>query len=286
MSLQFDHLPAPAKLNLFLHVTGRRPDGYHLLESVFFMIDLADDVGLRPRTDGKIEREGDIIGDVDKDLCVRAARLLQAHTGCTSGVDINVTKRIPAGAGMGGGSSDAATTLIGLNRLWSLGLSRAELMRLGESLGADVPFFIYGQTSFVQGIGEIHTPIDIPVSAWSVVMPKEPTPTGKIFSSEHLTRNTKSLKIANLSALLASEWPELPGRNDLQPVVVMQNQGVQDALDFLGAGARMTGSGSAVFAHAATLEEARKKLQMLPDDASGFAVSTLDRHPLYHWVER
>lgn len=284
MPVQFDHLPAPAKLNLFLHVTGRRADGYHLLESIFFMIDLADEIGVALRDDGIIERTGDVIGDVDKDLCVRAARLLQRETGCTKGATIDVVKRIPAGAGMGGGSSDAATTLIALNRLWNLGLSREKLMRLGETLGADVPFFIYGKTSFVQGIGELHTPFDLPDSHWSIVMPKEPTPTAKIFSSEHLTRNTKSLTIANLSALIQSDWPTLPGRNDLQPVVTMQSKCVCEALDFLGEGARMTGSGSAVFSYANSMDEAKRKLQNLPEDASGFAVRTVSRHPLYDWV--
>lgn len=155
-------LPAPAKLNLFLHVVGRRPDGKHLLESVFTLIDLHDTIDLFRLEEPVVERTGDVIGNVEKDLCVRAARLLMETFDVRSGVRIHVEKRIPAGAGMGGGSSDAATVLIGLNRLFGLGLSRSALMELGERLGADVPFFIFGRTGFVEGIGEIITPLEIP----------------------------------------------------------------------------------------------------------------------------
>ena len=155
-------LSAPAKLNLFLHVVGRREDGYHLLESIFVLIDLCDTIKLSVRTDGRINRLGDVIGDPNKDLCVKAASLLKSHTGCSFGADIDVIKRIPAGAGMGGGSSDAATTLMGLNALWNLHLSCSELMTLGTKLGADVPFFLLGTNAWVEGIGEKLTPIDLP----------------------------------------------------------------------------------------------------------------------------
>ena len=208
-------LKAPAKLNLFLHVVGQRSDGMHLLESVFVLIDLCDDIVLELDPSGEITRTGDVVGDVEKDLCVRAARALQQASGTTLGCRILVKKRIPAGAGMGGGSSDCASTLMGLNKLWGLNWPRKKLMPIGESLGADVPFFLFGQNAFAQGTGGILRPMAVP-SAWAaIVMPSQPTATALIFQHPALTRDTKSLKISSLSQQLSNQWPEPIGRNDL-----------------------------------------------------------------------
>ena len=175
-------LQAPAKLNLFLHVTGRLPNGYHTLQSVFVLIDLCDTIELNLINDGVIRRTGDVIGQPEKDLCVRAARLLQQKFSVPLGVEINVTKRIPAGAGMGGGSSDAASTLLGLNQLWGLKLSKERLMELGQNLGADVPFFLLGTNAWVEGIGEKLTAIDVPEMTFAVVWPGVSQSTPEIFS--------------------------------------------------------------------------------------------------------
>ena len=276
-------LPAPAKLNLCLHVIGRRADGRHLLESVFVLVDLADSVDLILRPDGRINRSGDLCCEAEKDLCVRAARLLQEESGCTKGVDITVRKRIPAGAGLGGGSSDAATVLIGLNRLWRLGLSRVELARLGVRLGADVPFFIHGRNAFVEGIGERISPI-----GYALVWPGRGVSTAEIFASPFLTRNSESLKIPFFSDFLRDRWPELPGRNDLQDVAVRLEPAILDALKALaplGSGPRMTGSGSAVF----TLlrddsESADPSLDGLPPGTLFFRANGLAEHPLRGWT--
>jgi 4-diphosphocytidyl-2-C-methyl-D-erythritol kinase len=284
MQTAFHNLPAPAKLNLFLHVVGRRTDGYHLLESVFILIDLMDSLDFDPLKEDAVERTGAVIGDPDKDLCVRAAKLLKERTGCPKGVRINLTKRIPSGAGLGGGSSDAATTLIALNRLWDLSLSREQLISLGAELGADVPFFIFGQSAFVTGIGEHLTALPVPRSSWAIVMPDTPTGTAGIFADPNLTRDTKSLKMHNLSELIQSNWPHLPGHNDLQAVVEGKSPEVRRALAFLGAGARMTGSGSAVFKHAPDKEHAAAMLSSLYKEASGYAVDTIPVHPLFEWV--
>ena len=284
MQSSFHNLPAPAKLNLFLHVVGRRADGYHLLESVFILIDLMDSLDFDSLERDAIERTGAVIGDPDKDLCVRAAKLLKERTGCMKGVRINLTKRIPSGAGLGGGSSDAATTLIALNRLWNLALTREQLISLGAELGADVPFFIFGQSAFATGIGEHLAALPVPRSSWAIVMPDTPTGTAGIFADPNLTRDTKSLKMHNLSELIQSDWPRLPGHNDLQPVVEGKSPEVRRALAFLGDGARMTGSGSAVFKHAPDKEHAAAMLSSLYKEASGYAVDTVPVHPLFGWV--
>ena len=229
-------LKAPAKLNLFLHVVGRRADGMHLLESVFVLIDLCDDIVLEFDPSGKISRTGDVIGDMDKDLCVRAAHRLQQISGTTLGCNIHVKKRIPAGAGMGGGSSDCASTLMGLSKLWGLNWPQEKLMSIGESLGADVPFFLFGQNAFAQGTGGILMPIAVPQAWVAVAMPSKPTSTALIFQHPALTRDTKSLKISALSQQLSSQWPELIGRNDLQPVAVRINPEIGKAPQALGSG--------------------------------------------------
>ncbi len=272
-------LKAPAKLNLFLHVTGRRPDGMHLLESVFVLIDLADDITLTLNAAGEITRTGDVVGEVERDLCVRAARALKKASGTPLGCTIDVKKRIPAGAGMGGGSSDCASVLMGLNHLWQLGLGREKLMALGNTLGADVPFFLFGQNAFARGTGDELTPVAVPDAWAAVVMPSQSTSTALIFQDSCLTRDTKSLKISSLSQRLSNHWPALIGRNDLQPVAMRINPEIKEALDILGPGARMTGSGSAVFALFHDEEGARRALRGVPQSMRGYAARILQEHP-------
>ncbi|MDO4936460.1 MAG: 4-(cytidine 5'-diphospho)-2-C-methyl-D-erythritol kinase [Sutterellaceae bacterium] len=270
---------APAKFNLFLHVTGRRDDGMHLLESIFVLVDLIDTLTFEILSEPEIVRTGDVVGDVNQDLCVRAAKLLQEETGCTLGAKIDVKKRIPSGAGLGGGSSDCATTLMALNRLWNLGLTNERLMKLGNRLGADVPFFIFGTSALARGTGNVLEKIEVPESHWAMIMPETPTSTQLIFRDPDLTRDTKSLKIALLSDQIRLRWPELPGKNDLQAVAVRVNPRIQTALDALGSEARMTGSGSAVFAWASSQEQAQEKLKNTPAGMRGYAFKNLSEHP-------
>ena len=242
-------LPAPAKLNLFLHVTGRRTDGYHTLQTVFQLLDLADWLDFERRDDGMIVREGDLLSACDDDLAVRAARALQQATGCRLGATIRVSKRIPAGSGMGGGSSDAATTLIALNRVWQLGLSRAELARVALPLGADVPFFLHGSNAFAEGVGEQLRSVAVPAAWYAVVWPQVHVSTQEIFADPGLTRNTKPTKIADFSAAAGLHPHALFGANDLEPVARRRFPAIDEALGQLQrhGPARMTGSGSAVF---------------------------------------
>ncbi len=285
----FYALPAPAKLNLFLHVTGRRADGMHLLESHFILIDLADLLDFEVLKTAEIVRTGDTVGDPEKDLCVRAARLLQevslSRTGKTPGARIHVVKNIPAGAGLGGGSSDAALTLMALNRLWGLDLTRDELIELGAKLGADIPFFIFGRDAFAAGIGEQLTPLAVPDALWVVAMPSTPTSTAAVFADPALTRNTKSLKISALSEKLLHQWPQLAGRNDLEEAACRINPDIARARSILGEGARMTGSGSAVFAWCRDEDQARRKIALLPPDIRGYAVRSLHEHPAARLLE-
>ncbi|MDQ1315121.1 MAG: 4-diphosphocytidyl-2-C-methyl-D-erythritol kinase, partial [Pseudomonadota bacterium] len=233
--------PAPAKLNLFLHVVGRRPDGYHLLQSVFVLIDRADTVHLELRDDGRVVRENDLPGvAADDDLTVRAARLLQPHAPAGSGVSIRLDKVLPLGGGLGGGSSDAATVLLALNRLWQVDMPREALQKLALQLGADVPVFVFGQTAFAEGVGEVLRPVSVPLAWYVVLMPPVSVPTAAIFAAPELTRNSPPLKIARFSAGM--------GRNDLQPVVVERYPEVARHLEWLAqfGEARMTGSGACV----------------------------------------
>lgn len=287
MTKAFLGLPAPAKLNLFLHVTGRRPDGKHLLQSAFVLINLCDTIDITLRDDDRIVRTGDVVGDIEKDLCVRAARALQSATGMRLGAEIHLEKRIPSQAGMGGGSSDAATVLLALNRLWNLGLSRTELMRLGLTLGADVPFFLFGQNAWAEGIGDELRPISLPSSQFLVVWPGRGLSTAEIFSHPSLTRNTKSEKIEVFSDFVRHHGSPLFGHNDLQIVAERLEPRVSDALTRIRQGgfeARMTGSGSAVFAEVSDADRAaRKVLSDLPDDWRGFLCRMLAEHPLAAW---
>lgn len=279
------NVPAPAKLNLFLHVLGRRPDGYHQLQSLMVPLALADRLDFEARADGRIERSGDLIGSVDNDLAVRAATLLQAASGTPQGVSIHVEKRIPAGSGLGGGSSDAATTLIALNRLWNLGLSRAELLPLAERLGADVPFFLGSGPAFVEGIGERLTPIDWPTAWYALIYPGVHVATAEIFNDPGLTRSTEPTIIAALSTARDRFPRELPGTNDLQAVAQRRASDIGMALERLGrfGPARMTGSGSAVFAPLATESAAQDAIADLPPGWQGWAVQGLAEHPLALW---
>ena len=270
-------LQAPAKLNLFLHVTGRLPNGYHTLQSVVVLIDICDTIELNLIKDGVIRRTGDVIGQPEKDLCVRAARLLQQKFSVPLGVEINVTKRIPAGAGMGGGSSDAASTLLGLNQLWGLKLSKERLMELGQNLGADVPFFLLGTNAWVEGIGEKLTAIDVPEMTFAVVWPGVSQSTPEIFSHPLLTRDSKSFKMSILDSVNSpSEWMKL-GRNDLEPVAKLVNPTVAKLFELLPE-FRLTGSGSAAFAQVSE-EQAERIFKALPTDWRHFLVKSLKIHP-------
>lgn len=267
--------PAPAKLNLFLHVTGRRDDGYHLLQTLFRFIDLSDTLHFTLREDGVIRRTNDIAGvSQEQDLCVRAARLLQQESGCPLGVDIAIEKRIPMGGGLGGGSSDAATTLLALNKLWRLGLPRERLMRLGLSLGADVPVFVFGENAFAEGVGEELQAYSLPEAWYVVLFPPVHVPTAQVFTHPELTRDTNSLTIRAL--------PMAQLHNDLQPVVCNLYPEVAQYLVWLGqfAPARMTGSGACVFAEFAEAEQAQAVLKQLPPDMRGVVVRGLPQHPL------
>jgi 4-diphosphocytidyl-2-C-methyl-D-erythritol kinase len=303
-------LAAPAKLNLFLHVIGRRPDGYHLLQTVFRLIDLCDLLDIDTRSDGQIVRETDMVGVAhDDDLVVRAAKALQQHTGTKLGAQIRVRKRIPSGAGLGGGSSDAACVLIALNRLWQTRLTRQALMQVGLGLGADVPFFIFGQSAFAEGIGEKLTALDLPQQAYLVVQPAQHVPTQGIFQDPDLTRNTDPVKIMDFSGRQIVTSLGF-GRNDLQPIVLKRYAVVRQALDWLnkaefsanGFKARMTGSGACLFLSfpdATLAENARQRLLAkistdFSDTAmadtpspiqSVFVCNGLDVHPLQDWVD-
>ena len=272
---------APAKLNLFLHVTGRRADGYHLLQSAFVLIDWCDTLHFELRSDGAVSREDLKAPLPADDLIVRAARALRAATATPYGAHIGVAKNIPAQAGLGGGSSDAATCLLALNRLWRLNLSLAELSRLGLALGADVPFFLAGRNAWVEGAGERITPINLASARYLVVKPLDGLQTALIFSGAELKRDTQT---AILSGFAVNPWGF--GRNDLQPVAERFCPGVTQALEWLGSlglNGRMTGSGSAVFAKTPTDFELHNA-PAAPDDFQVRWCSGLDAHPLVGWV--
>lgn len=278
-------LPAPAKLNLFLHVTGRRADGYHTLQTAFQLIDLADWLDFERRGDGQIVREGDLRWDAGDDLAVRAALALQQATGCRLGASIRVTKNIPAGSGMGGGSSDAATTLIALNRLWGLDLTRPGLAAIALPLGADVPFFLHGANAFAEGVGEELHAVATPPAWYAVIWPQVHVSTREIFADPGLTRNTKPTKIADFSAAVGLLPQTLFGANDLEPVARRRFPEIEQALAHLQrhGPARMTGSGSAVFAPMASSDEARNAVAECMPRWQRWAVRGLSEHPLAAW---
>jgi 4-diphosphocytidyl-2-C-methyl-D-erythritol kinase len=277
---------APAKLNLFLHITGRRPDGYHTLQTVFQLLDWGDTLHFRRRDDGLITRSTEI-ADVppEHDLTVRAATLLKAHTGSPEGVDIEIEKRLPMGAGLGGGSSDAATTLLALNRLWKLNVPRLELQALALKLGADVPFFVFGKNAFAQGVGEALDVVQLPPRHFLVVTPRVHVPTAAIFSEKALTRDSKALTITDFPAELScnTEWPESFGRNDMQQVVVGKYAEVAQVLRWFEniAPARMSGSGASVFAAFRSKAEAEAVQAKLPGEWNSAVAASLEQHPLF-----
>jgi 4-diphosphocytidyl-2-C-methyl-D-erythritol kinase len=281
MQSLFD-VPAPAKLNLFLHITGRREDGYHLLQSAFVLIDWCDTLHFELRRDGQLSREDLTTPLPADDLVLRAARALQAGTHCPLGAHISIAKSVPAQAGMGGGSSDAASTLLALNRLWGLNLSVATLSAMGLTLGADVPFFLGGHNAWVEGIGEKITPISVAPTRFVVVKPDAGLETAKIFGDPALKRDSEPAIISGFAAN-AFDRDFNFGQNDLQPVAQKLCPGVTQALDWLeslGLRGRMTGSGSAVFAH---LPHDIK----VPEVPQGFQVrtcSSLEVHPLWGWA--
>lgn len=281
--------PAPAKLNLFLHVTGRRADGYHLLQTAFQLIDHGDTLDFDLRDDDRIVRVTDVAGvPEEQDLIIRALKLLQAeyarrHGRNPPGISVAIDKRLPMGGGLGGGSSDAATALIAANHLWQAGLTREELMALGLPLGADIPFFIFGHNAFAEGVGEelvaVHTP-----ECWFVVIePGVHVPTPAIFQSEHLTRNTKPVTIADFSSYYANQVDSQQyGKNDLQAVATRLFPPVLEAVEWLGdhGDARMTGSGACVFCAFSSEAAADAVLSQVPPKWRGWKAKSLTRHPL------
>lgn len=269
------NFPAPAKLNLFLHVVGRRADGYHLLQSVFRLLDFGDTLHIAPRPDGAIRRTHDVAGVPEgRDLAVRAARLLQTATGCRLGADITVEKRIPLGGGLGGGSSDAATVLLALNRLWQLNLPRQHLIDLGLQLGADVPFFLFGQNAWAEGIGEKLRAIRLEPVCYAVLTPDAHVSTPAVFARQDLTRDTIPVKMSAFSRGF--------GHNDLESVVCRMHPEVASCLDWLKqfGDARMSGSGASVFVELPHLEAAEQVVANRPQGVRGFAARGLDQHPL------
>jgi 4-diphosphocytidyl-2-C-methyl-D-erythritol kinase len=267
--------PAPAKLNLMLRVTGRRADGYHLLQTVIRFIDYGDTLAFRVRKDGVIARLNDVAGvPAAEDLALRAARLLQRASGTGLGADIRLKKRLPLGGGLGGGSSDAATVLLALNRLWRTGLSRGRLLRLALELGADVPVFVGGDNALVAGIGERLRPISLPQAWYLVLVPPVAVPTARIFVHPELKRDSKPIKITAFSVEQAG--------NDLEPVVCREYPEVARHLAWLkqSAPAWVTGSGACVFAAFPTEGAARRVWKQAPRGMRGFIARGLARHPL------
>ena len=295
-------LPAPAKLNRFLHVVGRRGDGYHLLQSVFVLIDWADRLHLERREDGVLARHDLGPALPDEDLCLRAARALQQASACPLGADIHILKQVPSGAGMGGGSSDAATVLLALNRLWGLNWPRRRLCELGLQLGADVPFFVAGRSALVEGIGEQITPMRVPPSRYAVVKPPQAIATRDIFEHPLLARDTGTVIVTGSfdgtgSIGWPAQWDADFGKNDLQPAAEDRCPEVAQSARWLKArygNSRMTGSGSAVFATVAEegrgilgtarTPEAALPVEELPPGWVGRMCRGLDEHPLAGWA--
>ena len=292
--------PAPAKLNLFLHVTGRRPDGYHELQTLFQLIDLCDSVAIRVSGDGRIERpEGPAGVAPDSDLTVRAAKALQAATGSRLGASLRIHKRSPMGGGLGGGSSDAATVLVALNQLWGCGLPSEDLARLGLPLGADVPVFIRGSSAWAEGVGERLVPVELPERWYVVVHPGVAVPTRDVFQSPELTRNSPIITIRALCGEGRAAAADAPlriaddrgfgqflatgSRNDCEPVVRARYPEVAEALDWLAArsgAARLTGTGSCIFAAFATASEAERVAARVPDRWRAFVARGLNASPV------
>ncbi|MFL9880738.1 4-(cytidine 5'-diphospho)-2-C-methyl-D-erythritol kinase [Herbaspirillum rhizosphaerae] len=287
MQASLSNCPAPAKLNLFLHVTGRRADGYHLLQTVFQLLDRSDTLDFSVRDDGRIRRTNDVPGVPEEtDLVVRAARLLQTAAGKPHlGADITVHKQLPMGGGLGGGSSDAATTLTVLNHLWQTGLNRTQLMALGLQLGADVPFFLFGRNAFAEGVGEDLIALETANRWFVVIEPGVSVPTAIIFSSEELTRDTKVVRITDFPEahnLLDSDF----GKNDLEVVAAKQFPPVAEAIKWLKTygNARMTGSGACVFCSFEHEHQADEVLKQVPSKWIAWKAKAMQEHPLAHLI--
>jgi len=281
--------PAPAKLNLFLHVTGRRPDGYHLLQSVFQLIDHGDTLDFDLREDERIVRVNEVPGvPAEQDLIVRALRALQAdyqrrHGRLPPGIDVRIEKRLPMGGGLGGGSSDAATALMAANHLWRAGLNTEELIALGLPLGADIPFFLFGETAFAEGVGEALQAVPGPDCWYVVIEPGVSVPTAAIFTATDLTRNTKPITVADfLGRNTESQGSVGFGKNDLQDVAVRLFPPVAEAVEWLGnhGAARMTGSGACVFSAFSTEQEAEQVLKQVPAKWIAWKARSLTKHPM------
>lgn len=289
MANSLTNCPAPAKLNLFLHVTGRRPDGYHLLQTVFQLLDQGDLLHIEARDDGQIRRVNDVPGVPEpSDLIVRAAQLLRSSAADSLdterlGARITVEKRLPMGGGLGGGSSDAATTLIALNHLWQTGFTRTELMRIGLQLGADVPFFLFGRNAFAEGVGEALAPIDTPNCWYVVIEPGVSAPTAAIFSDPYLTRDTKPVRMTDFPAAINAF-----GKNDLQVVATRLFPPIAEAVKWLQqyGDARMTGSGACVFCAFSQEHKADEVLQAARktglEQWKVWKAKAIERHPLSH----
>ncbi len=279
--MQILTLPAPAKLNLMLHITGRRADGYHELQTLFQFLDYGDELVLRPREDGQIRLLTELPGvDHDSNLIVRAARLLQRESGCALGADIQLTKRLPMGGGIGGGSSDAATTLVGLDHLWNTRLGEDRLAELGLNLGADVPVFVRGRAAFAEGVGERLQPVDLPEPWFVVIAPQVSVSTAEIFADPELTRNTPAITVRSLLAG--------GGHNDCQPVVEKRYPEVRNALSLLNkfVQARMTGTGACVFGSFPNEGEADKVRRQLPATLPSFVARGRNVSMLHRSLER
>lgn len=286
----FQPFLAPAKINFFLHITGQRADGYHLLQTVFCLLDFYDTIYLKPSKVSAIKRVNEVEGVPEaQDLCVRAAKLLQQYTGCVLGVEIIVEKNIPMGGGLGGGSSDAATVLLALNRLWNLNLSRAELLALGLQLGADVPFFIFGHNAWAEGVGEELQKIVLKEAYYVVLNPKVNIATREIFANKQLTRNAIpktmldfSEKTNSLSGNIALEY-----KNQLEEIVCSEYPAVLACVKWLRqfGDARMSGSGASVFLEAVGEKEANEICSQKPRDIEGFVAKGLSQHPLFDYCD-
>lgn len=275
---------APAKINLFLHITGQRADGYHQLQTVFRLLDFYDTVHLKPSNDGLIKRINHIAGVLEADdLCVRAAQLLQQHTQCSMGVEIALEKRIPMGGGLGGGSSDAATVLLALNRLWKLNLSRAELKKLALKLGADVPVFIHGENAWAEGVGEVLTTIKLKEAYYVVLTPDAHVSTAQIFANKQLTKNTIPKTISDFSRACSLSTGNISAEftNNLEKVVCNEYPSVLACLTWLKqfGDARMSGSGASVFIEVADEKIANAICNQKPDNVRGFVAKGLNQHP-------
>ena len=268
--------PAPAKLNLFLHVVGRRADGYHLLQTVFRFVDYGDRLFFSPRADNAVVLTTPLPGvPPEDDLTVRAARLLQAETGCRKGVDIRLEKRLPLGGGLGGGSSDAASVLLALNHLWQLNLPRQRLQEIGLALGADVPVFIFGRNAFAEGVGETLQPVEVPPTWYVVLEPPVQVPTAAIFGAPELKRDTAPIR--------AADWRPGMGGNDLEAVALARFPAVAEHLRWLSAfgKARMSGSGACVFAEFSNQETGGAVIRQCPTHMRGWLAAGLEEHPLH-----